>query len=123
PLGGGISLRPIALAWIAAVGACAWAMRKTRVGRDVYALGGDAEAARLLGVNVRATRLSVYAFAGACSALAGIVFTVYVGSASSIAGVGLELESIAAAVVGGVELAGGRGGLFGAAIGVLIFGA
>jgi simple sugar transport system permease protein len=120
--GGGFELRPTAIAWIASAAIAAWALSRTRVGRNLYALGGDAAAARLLGVPVRGTVLSAYAIAGACSALAGVVFTLYVGSASSIGGAGLELEAIAAAVVGGVALEGGRGRVLGAMLGVLVFG-
>lgn len=122
PVGGGIDLRATSLAWIVLAVIAAWGMRETYLGRNCYALGGDANAARLLGVPVTATRLASYSFAGFCSALAGVVFTLYVGAGSSIAGAGLELEAIAAAVVGGVELAGGRGTILGAMIGALVFG-
>jgi simple sugar transport system permease protein len=121
-MGGGFDLRPTSLVWIAALLVAACALRWTRLGRNFYALGGDAGAARLLGVPVGATRLLAYTLAGSCSALAGVVFTLYVGAGSSIAGAGLELEAIAAAVVGGVELSGGRGRIRGAMIGVLVFG-
>jgi simple sugar transport system permease protein len=122
PLGGGVTLRATSVVWIAVVALAAFGMRFARAGRGFYALGGDAHAARLLGVRTRAARVLSYTLGGALSALAGVVFTLYVGAASSIAGAGLELEAIAAAVVGGVALTGGRGSVLGATTGVLVFG-
>lgn len=122
PLGDGLGLPLPALLLLGAVALAAWVSTQTRLGRNALAIGGDEEAALLLGVPLRATRLGVYALSGLCSALAGVAFTLYSSSGDSTAGVGLELEAIAAAVVGGVSLSGGTGTIPGAFLGVLLFG-
>lgn len=96
-------------------------MRWTRFGRYVYAVGGNAESARLMGLPVDRVRIGVYAFNGFCSALAGIVMTFYIVSGNPLNGVGLELDAIAAVVVGGTLLSGGVGGPLGTLLGLLIF--
>jgi galactofuranose transport system permease protein len=103
--------------------ACAWMLRQTRFGRDVYAVGGDPHLARLAGVRVGRTQVGAYALSGGLSALAGMTYALGSGAGSSTAGAGLELDAIAAAVVGGVSLAGGVGGAWGALVGVSFFGA
>jgi galactofuranose transport system permease protein len=122
PLGSGLRLPVTAILLVGSMLVGSWISRHTRLGRNALALGGSEESARLLGVPVRATRLGVYALSGLCSALAGVAFTLCSSSGNSIAGVGLELEAIAAAVVGGVSLAGGVGTIPGAVLGVLLFG-
>ena len=92
----------------------------TRFGRYVYAVGGNAEAAYLSGVNVRSITLRVFATMGALMAVAGVVLTARVGSASPEAGRLLELDTIAAGVIGGASLMGGRGSIFGAVLGALV---
>ncbi|MDE0555395.1 MAG: sugar ABC transporter permease [Candidatus Poribacteria bacterium] len=92
----------------------------TRFGRYVYAVGGNAEAAYLSGVNVRSITLRVFATMGALMAIAGVVLTARVGSASPEAGRLLELDTIAACVIGGASLMGGRGSIFGAILGALV---
>ena len=92
----------------------------TRFGRYVYAVGGNAEAAYLSGVNVRSITLRVFATMGALMAVAGVVLTARVGSASPEAGRLLELDAIAACVIGGASLMGGRGSIFGAVLGALV---
>lgn len=94
----------------------------TVFGRNVYALGGGAESARLMGLPVGTTRTMVYAISGFCSALAGVVATLYTGSGNPAMGVGLELDAIAAVVIGGTLLTGGVGFVAGTLLGVLIFG-
>ena len=89
-------------------------------GRYVYAVGGNAEAAYLSGVNVRSITLRVFATMGALMAVAGIVMTARVGSASPEAGRLLELDAIAACVIGGASLMGGRGSIFGAIFGAFV---
>ncbi len=106
-----------------AVLACAFLLRQTRFGRDVLALGGNAELARLAGVPVGRTRIGVYALSGLFSALAGVAYALYGGAGSSTAGVGLELDAITAVVVGGAHLSGGYGGAAGTLLGVLFLGA
>lgn len=96
--------------------------QSTRFGRNVYALGGDADAANLMGLPVGPTLIRIYAFSGFCSALAGIVYTIYSASGNASAGMGLELDAIAAVVIGGTLLTGGVGYVAGTLMGVLIFG-
>ena len=93
---------------------------RTRFGRYVYAVGGNAEAAYLSGINVRAITLRVFAIMGALMAIAGIVMTARIGSATSKAGSLLELDAIAACVIGGASLMGGRGSIFGAILGAFV---
>jgi ribose/xylose/arabinose/galactoside ABC-type transport system permease subunit len=97
-------------------------MHLTPLGRNVYAIGGDENAARLLGVPVRRTKISVYAISGFCAALAGAVMTIYKRSGDPAGFVGLELDAIAATVIGGTLLAGGRGFVVGTLLGVLVLG-
>ena len=94
----------------------------TVFGRNVYAVGGNEEAAMLMGIPVGRTKVLVYALSGFCSSLAGVVFTFYGSSGNPSAAVGMELDAIAAVVVGGTLLSGGVGYVFGTLIGVLIFG-
>jgi len=95
---------------------------QTRLGRYTYSIGGNEEAARLSGVNITIQKDAIYAICGVCAALAGIILTARLGSAQPIAGVGYELDAIAAAVIGGTSLAGGRGNLIGTVVGALIMG-
>ena len=95
---------------------------KTKYGSHVYAVGGNAEAARLAGINVKAVLLSVYVIAGVCAGLAGCIFAARVVSAQPTAGDGYEMDAIAAAVLGGTALAGGKGKISGTFIGAVIFG-
>lgn len=101
----------------------AWfALERTTYGRHVYAVGGNPEAARLAGVRVRRVLLSVYVVAGALAGLAGVIFAARVVSAQPTAGNGYELDAIAAVVLGGTSLAGGRGRIIGTLIGSIILG-
>ena len=119
---GGLGLSISAWAMLAAFAAGIVLLRLTRFGADVHAIGGDARAAELMGVRVGRTTVMIYAFSGLCAALGGILFSVYTQSAHSLAGVGLELDAIAAVVIGGTLLTGGYGGLLGSLFGVLILG-
>jgi simple sugar transport system permease protein len=94
----------------------------TRFGRNVYAVGGNEQSAVLMGLPVARTKVGVYALSGFCSALAGVVYTFYTSSGNPTAGTGLELDAIAAVVVGGTLLSGGVGLVAGTLVGVLIFG-
>jgi simple sugar transport system permease protein len=130
PLGGGLSLRAGGAVFVATFFALAAFDARSRFFAHLHAIGGDERAARLLGVPVRRTKLAVYALSGASAALAGMVFALTSSAGSSIASAGLELDAIAAAVVGGVALGpgagvfrgGGRGRIAGACLGVLVFG-
>jgi simple sugar transport system permease protein len=94
----------------------------TRFGRNVYAVGGSESSARLMGLPVDVTKVSVYALSGFCAALGGIVATFYMGSGNPAVGLGFELDVIASVVIGGTLLTGGIGTLAGTLTGVLIFG-
>ena len=97
-------------------------LNHTRFGRYVYALGGNESATKLSGINVDRIKIGVYSICGLLSALAGIIITSRLSSAQPTAGVGYELDAIAAVVVGGTSLAGGRGYIMGTLIGALIIG-
>ena len=92
----------------------------TTFGRYLYAIGGNADAARLSGINNKRNILKVYALLGALTGVAALIFTGRVGSASPDAGTLKELDAIAACVIGGASLVGGRGTIFGACLGALI---
>lgn len=104
------------------VAVAAFLLRSTRFGRSVYAVGDDENSARLMGLRVHATRLLVFTLSGLCSALAGVVFTLYQQSGDPAACKGFELDAIAAVVIGGTLLRGGVGSVFGTALGVLLLG-
>lgn len=97
-------------------------LSQTRYGRYVYALGGNEDSARLSGINTDKIKTLVYVISGAAAALSGIIVTSRIGSASPNAGVGFELDAIAAVVVGGTSLSGGEGSVVGTIIGALIIG-
>lgn len=94
----------------------------TRLGRYIYAVGGNESATRLSGINVDRIKIIVYALCGLLAALASMVEVARLSTASSNAGEGYELEAIAAVVLGGTSLAGGRGRIMGTLIGALIIG-
>lgn len=94
----------------------------TRFGRNVYAMGGNANSALLLGVPIAQTTIGVYMLSSVLATLAGIIYSLYTRSGYPLAAVGLELDAIAAVVVGGTLLTGGVGYLFGTFIGVMIQG-
>lgn len=94
----------------------------TPFGRNVYAIGGSEQSARLMGLPVNQTKVLVYTLSGFCSALAGITLSIYVGSGHGLYAQGFELTVIAAVVMGGTMLTGGAGYVFGSLFGVLILG-
>lgn len=96
--------------------------RYTRFGRNVYAIGSNESSARLMGIPVGRTKVSIYTLAGFCSALGGVVATFYMQSGNPASFVGLELDAIAAVVIGGTLLTGGVGSVPGTLMGVLILG-
>ncbi|WP_219415679.1 ABC transporter permease subunit [Pseudonocardia nigra] len=97
-------------------------LERTRFGRHVYAVGGNVEAARLAGIKVKRVLVRVYVIAGLTAGLAGVMFAARVESGQPRAGEGYELDAIAAVVLGGTSLAGGRGRIYGTFIGALIIG-
>ena len=98
----------------------AFLTQNTTFGRYLYAIGGNPDAARLSGINIKRHLLAVFAIMGALAGVASIIYTARVGSASPDAGQLLELDAIAACVIGGTSLMGGRGTVFGAILGALI---
>ena len=98
----------------------AYILNRTVLGRYTYALGSNEEAARLSGVNVDAWKMGIYALAGAVTGVAGVLIAARLNSAQPALGQGYELEAIAAVVIGGTSLAGGRGTILGTLIGALI---
>lgn len=97
-------------------------LKYTVFGRNVYAIGGDSEIARLAGIKVHATTIVCYALLGALSGIAGILFTGRLLSAAPLAGDGYEMDVITAVILGGGSLDGGRGGIIGTLFGVLLIG-
>jgi len=95
-------------------------LKRTKLGRYTYAIGGNEEAALLSGINVRLNKTMVYGIAGVLSGLAAILLTARLNSAQPIAGMSYELDAIAATVIGGTSLLGGEGTVLGTLIGALI---
>jgi len=100
-----------------------WIAQYTTFGRAVYAVGGDEHSAQMMGLPVGRTRVLVYAFSGFCAALGGVMFSFYMLSGYGLHAQGVELDAIAAVVIGGTLLAGGYGYVAGALSGVLVLGA
>ncbi|HET7817018.1 MAG TPA: galactofuranose ABC transporter, permease protein YjfF [Sphingomicrobium sp.] len=121
-LPGGTRLTLSALIMLAGVALTALLLRRTKFGANVYALGGDRRAAELMGVPVGQTTVGVYAFSGFTAAAGGILFSLYTQSGYPLAAIGIELEAIAATVIGGTLLSGGYGSVIGTALAVLILG-
>ena len=121
----GIRQVPWIVVIVAGIAAATWIiLRYTRLGRDIYALGSNPEAARLRGVPVRRVTFFVYAFTGALAGLAGILYASRFGFLNpGQTGVGMELTVIAAVVVGGVSPFGGSGSVVGVLLGCLLLGA
>lgn len=99
-----------------------WLAHFTRLGSYIYALGGNAHSAALLGVPVGMTTVRVYALSSTLAALSGIVYSFYTASGYALSGLGLELDAIAAVVIGGTLLTGGYGFVLGTMVGVLTMG-
>jgi simple sugar transport system permease protein len=119
---GGASLTTGALIAIAVLAGAVFVAHYTRFGRNVYAIGGNERSAVLMGLPVARTKVGVYALSGFCSALGGVVFTLYVLSGYGLQGQGMELDAIAATVIGGTLLTGGVGYVVGTLFGVGILG-
>jgi len=105
---------------VVAVGA--FVMQYTRFGRTIYAIGGNEQSARLMGLNIARTKVLVYVISGTCAGLAGLVLTAYSGAGYPRNGIGTELDAIAAVVIGGTLLTGGTGYVLGSMVGVFVFG-
>ncbi|MCB1209417.1 MAG: ribose ABC transporter permease [Verrucomicrobiales bacterium] len=96
--------------------------RKTRLGRYLYAIGGNERAALLSGLNLNGVKIMIYSLGGMLAGIAGLLLTSRLDSATPNAGIGYELDSIAAVVIGGTSLSGGRGSVLGTVLGCLIIG-
>lgn len=122
PVGGEASISISALLVLLVVAAAVFIAHGTQFGRTVYAIGGSEQSALLMGLPVARTTVLVYTLSGFCSALAGVVFTFYMLSGYGLHAMGLELDAIAAVVIGGTLLSGGVGYVLGTLFGVLILG-
>jgi simple sugar transport system permease protein len=91
----------------------------TRFGRNIYAIGGSEQSAVLLGIPVRRTKIAVYTVNGFCSAVSGVVFSLYMLSGYGLHGQGMEMDAIAAVVIGGILMSGGVGYVYGSVFGSL----
>jgi len=120
----GISQRayPLAVAAISAllVIACGWIARDTAVGRSMYATGSNSAAARLMGIDTRFAKMAAFLGVGVMTALAAVINSARFGQIPANAGIGLEMKVIAAVVIGGASITGGRGTLIGTLLGVLL---
>jgi simple sugar transport system permease protein len=97
-------------------------LKFTKFGRSVYAIGGNEQSSVLMGLPVKRTKIAVYAISSFCAALAGVVFSFYTLAGYSLQNIGLELDAISSAVIGGTLLTGGVGSVVGTTVGVLIQG-
>ncbi len=114
---------PIPVLWMVAIVAIfAVLLTRTRFGRYVFAIGGNEEAARLAGISVARVKTLVYVISGGCAAVAGLLLMARFQSGSPNTGIGSELQSIAAVVVGGTSLTGGRGSVVSTFFGALLIG-
>ncbi|WP_199552224.1 galactofuranose ABC transporter, permease protein YjfF [Streptomyces sp. N35] len=121
PLGVG-ELSVGALVALAVLGAAYYVLHYTRFGRRVYAVGGNEQSALLMGLPMGGTKIAVYTVSGFCSALAGLLFMLYIQSGDPLHAIGMELDAIAAVVIGGTLLTGGSGYVLGTLFGVLVLG-
>lgn len=122
PVGFDTSVSPSVVIAVVIVLAGTFVLRSTKFGRTIYAIGGNEQSAILMGLPVARTKIGIYAISGFCSALAGIVFSFYTLAGYALNGRGMEMDAIAAVVIGGTLLTGGVGGVLGTVFGVLVFG-
>lgn len=106
----------------AVVVAATFITKKTKLGRYIYAIGGNEQAAKLSGIPINQVKIKVYAIAGALAALGGIIVASRLDSAQPNAGLSYELDAIAAVVIGGTSLSGGKGTIWGTVMGAIIIG-
>jgi ribose/xylose/arabinose/galactoside ABC-type transport system permease subunit len=115
-----LGIPPAAIIMLVFFAIFAFVSRKTAFGRSVFAIGGNAHAAFLSGISVSKIRVALFAIAGAMAAISGILLVSRLGSGNATAANGLEFDVIAAVVVGGTSLSGGRGSMLGTLLGVLV---
>ncbi len=116
-----IGIPNLALIAVSVIGVMWFLLNMTKFGKYIYAIGGNEAAAEVAGVNVKFTKIRVYALAGLCYGLAGVLLAAKSGGATANYGIGYELDAIAACTIGGVSTAGGVGTISGIVSGVLIF--
>ncbi|GAB3994093.1 ABC transporter permease subunit [Nocardioides marmoraquaticus] len=121
-LWGTYSIRWSVVVALVVVAVAIWVLGCTRFGRTVYAIGGNEGSALLMGLKVAAAKVGVYAISGLCAGVAGLLFALYTPAGNSLSAVGAELDAIAAVVIGGTLLTGGRGLVVGSVLGVLVLG-
>jgi simple sugar transport system permease protein len=122
PLSAKLAIPLAAIVFLVALLGAIYVSFFTRFGRNVYAIGGSESSALLMGLPVGRTKIGVYAMSGFCSALGGVLLTIYKVAGDATSGGGMELDAIAAVVVGGTLLTGGVGYVAGTFLGILIFG-
>jgi simple sugar transport system permease protein len=115
-------ITPTGIIALTAVAIGAFVLHFTRFGRTIYAIGGNEQSARLMGLKVGRTKVLVYLISGALAGVAGLILTAYSGAGYPRYGIGTELDAIAAVVIGGTLLSGGRGYVIGSMIGVFVYG-
>ncbi|GAA1398084.1 sugar ABC transporter permease YjfF [Catellatospora coxensis] len=120
PKGNFVSISVLVAFAVVLVGA--FVLAYTRLGRNVHAIGGNQQSALLMGLPVGQTKIAVYVISGLCSAIGGILLSFYTLSGAPLIAVGMELDVIAAVVIGGTVLTGGSGYVFGTVLGVLVLG-
>ena len=113
---------PIRIFFITVVALAHWMLTRTHLGRRIYAMGGNEKAAKLSGIKTERLTFYVFMFMGALAALAGLIFAARLNTATPKAGLGFELDVIAACFIGGASASGGFGKVTGAVIGALIMG-
>ena len=120
PGGGRLSAMGLLMLGVVVIGI--FLAHRTRFGNQVYAIGGNATSANLMGISTRSTTIRIYMLSTGLATLAGIVFSVYTQAGYALAGVGVELDAIASVVIGGTLLSGGVGTVLGTLFGVAIQG-
>ena len=114
---------PMPLIYLGVILVFVWyILNRTKLGRHIYAVGGNEKAAEFSGVNIRKVRWFVYIFSGIMAALAGVVLSARMYSGQPAVGAGGEMDAIAAVVLGGTSMGGGRGSIGGTIIGALLIG-
>jgi len=122
PIGDSWVITPSGIIALGVVAVGFYVLHYTRFGRTVYAIGGGEQSAILMGLPVARTKVLVYVISGTCAGIGGILFSVFSRSGYSLTGVGMELDAIAAVVIGGTLLTGGSGFVLGSLLGVLVLG-
>ncbi|WP_446219413.1 galactofuranose ABC transporter, permease protein YjfF [Micromonospora sp. IBHARD004] len=122
PLSANVSITWSVVIALAIVAVAGWVLHRTRFGRTAYAVGGNENSAMLMGLPVARVKVGVYVISGLCSAIAGLLFALYMLSGYGLHAVGMELDAIASVVIGGTLLSGGVGYVLGSLLGVLVLG-